>query len=141
MKYILIALSLIAQTVYAQKQSRPNVIVIIADDLGRGDVSAYKTGKIQTPNMDKLANGGVRFTNGYATSSTCTPSRFAMLTGTYPWRNERAKILPGDAPMLIDTASTTLADMFKNQGYNTGVVGKWHLGLGSGNVNWNKDIS
>lgn len=141
MKYTIIALLFIAQTAYAQKQNRPNVIVIIADDLGRGDVSAYKKGTIPTPNMDKLANGGVRFTNGYATSSTCTPSRFALLTGTYPWRNERAKILSGDAPMLIDTASTTLADMFKNGGYNTGVVGKWHLGLGSGNVNWNKDIS
>jgi arylsulfatase A-like enzyme len=141
MKYALFVLLFLTHTLYAQKSSRPNVIVIIADDLGRGDVSAYKKGIIQTPNIDKLANGGVRFTNGYATSSTCTPSRFALLTGTYPWRNERAKILPGDAPMLIDTASTTLADMFKNQGYNTGVVGKWHLGLGDGNVNWNKDIS
>ncbi len=141
MKYALIALLFITQTVCAQKQARPNVIVIIADDLGRGDVSAYKKGTIQTPNIDKLANGGVRFMNGYATSSTCTPSRFALLTGTYPWRNERAKILSGDAPMLIDTASTTIADMFKTQGYNTGIVGKWHLGLGDGQINWNKDIS
>lgn len=141
MKYTIFALLLIAQTVCAQKQSRPNVIVILADDLGRGDVSAYKKGTLQTPNIDKLAKGGVRFTNGYATSSTCTPSRFALLTGMYPWRNERAKILPGDAPMLIDTASTTLADMFKNQGYNTGVIGKWHLGLGDGKVDWNRDIS
>jgi arylsulfatase A-like enzyme len=141
MKYAIFALLLIAQTVFAQKQARPNVIIIIADDLGRGDVSAYKKGLLQTPNMDKLANGGVRFMNGYATSATCTPSRFALLTGRYPWRNDRAKILPGDAPMLIDTASTTLADMFKTQGYNTGIVGKWHLGLGDGNINWNKDIS
>ncbi len=141
MKYTIFVLLFITQTVCAQKQARPNVIVIIADDLGRGDVSAYKKGTIPTPNIDKLANEGVRFTNGYATSATCTPSRFALLTGTYPWRNERAKILPGDAPMLIDTASTTLADMFKNQGYNTGIVGKWHLGLGDGRVNWNKDIS
>jgi arylsulfatase A-like enzyme len=141
MKYALFILLFLTQTLHAQKPSRPNVIVIIADDLGYGDVSAYKKGTLKTAHIDKLANGGLRFTNGYATSSTCTPSRFALLTGTYPWRNERAKILPGDAPMLIDTASTTLADMFKNQGYNTGVVGKWHLGLGGGNVNWNKDIS
>lgn len=140
MKYILLVLLLITHSVFAQKQSRPNIIVIIADDLGRGDVSAYKKGTLQTPNIDKLANGGVRFMNGYATSATCTPSRFALLTGMYPWRNERAKILPGDAPMLIDTASTTLADMFKTQGYNTGIVGKWHLGLGDGKVDWNKDI-
>lgn len=141
MRYIIIAFILIAQTVLAQQKSRPNVIVIIADDLGRGDVSAYKKGILQTPNIDKLANGGVLFTNGYATSATCTPSRFALLTGTYPWRNERAKILPGDAPMLIDTASLTLADMFKKQGYNTGIVGKWHLGLGDGHIDWNKRIS
>jgi arylsulfatase A-like enzyme len=141
MKYTLIALLLVAQVVVAQKPARPNVIVIIADDLGRGDVSAYKKGILQTPNIDKLANGGLRFTNGYSTSATCTPSRFALLTGMYPWRNERAKILPGDAPMLIDTASTTLADMFKTKGYNTGMVGKWHLGLGDGDINWNKDIS
>jgi arylsulfatase A-like enzyme len=141
MKYTILALLFVAQTVCAQKQSRPNVIVIIADDLGRGDVSAYKKGTLQTPNIDKLANGGVRFTNGYATSATCTPSRFALLTGMYPWRNKRAQILPGDAPMLIDTASTTLADMFKAQGYNTGMVGKWHLGLGDGRIDWNKDIS
>lgn len=140
MKYILLVLLLITHSVFAQKQSRPNIIVIIADDLGRGDVSAYKKGTLQTPNIDKLANGGVRFMNGYATSATCTPSRFALLTGMYPRRNERAKILPGDAPMLIDTASTTLADMFKTQGYNTGIVGKWHLGLGDGKVDWNKDI-
>jgi arylsulfatase A-like enzyme len=141
MKYALLVLLFITQTVYAQKQTRPNVIVIIADDLGCGDVSAYKKGTLKTPNIDKLANGGVRFTNGYATSATCTPSRFALLTGMYPWRNDRAKILAGDAPMLIDTASTTLADMFKSQGYNTGVVGKWHLGLGNGQVNWNEEIS
>jgi arylsulfatase A-like enzyme len=140
MKYITFALLLITHSAFAQKQSHPNVIIIIADDLGIGDVSAYKKGTLQTPNIDKLANGGVRFTNGYATSSTCTPSRFALLTGTYPWRNERAKILPGDAPMLIDTAAVTLADMFKTQGYNTGVVGKWHLGLGDGRIDWNKPI-
>ncbi len=140
MKYTILVFLLIAQTVCAQKQSRPNVIVIMADDLGRGDVSAYKKGTLQTPNMDKLANGGVRFNNGYATSATCTPSRFALLTGMYPWRNERAKILPGDAPMLIDTASVTLADVFKNKGYSTGVVGKWHLGLGDGSIDWNKTI-
>ncbi len=88
-----------------------------------------------------MAASGIRFTNGYATSATCTPSRFALLTGTYPWRNENAKILPGDAPLLIDTTATTVASMLKKQGYATGVVGKWHLGLGNGNVDWNKAIA
>lgn len=119
---------------------RPNVLIIYADDLGYGDVSAYGQGQLQTPNIDQLAATGIRFTNGYATSATCTPSRLALLTGTYPWRNKDAKILPGDAPLLIDTVSVTLADVFKKQGYSTGVVGKWHLGLGDGNVDWNQAI-
>lgn len=111
------------------------------DDLGYGDMSAYNAGTLQTPNFDKLAEGGMRFTNAYASSATCTPSRYAILTGTYPWRNEDAKILPGTAPLLIDTTQMTLPKMLKQQGYSTGVVGKWHLGLGLGNVNWNQTIS
>lgn len=120
---------------------KPNIIIIYADDLGYGDVSAYKKGILQTPNIDKLAKGGVRFTNGYATSATCTPSRYALLTGTYPWRKDGTKVLPGDAPMLIDTASITMADLFKKANYSTAVVGKWHLGLGNGTINWNEAIS
>ncbi|GAA4407599.1 sulfatase-like hydrolase/transferase [Nibrella viscosa] len=121
--------------------SKPNILIIYADDLGYGDVSAYGQGTLKTPNIDELAASGIRFTNGYATSATCTPSRFALLTGVYPWRNKNAKILPGDAPLLIDTTATTLASMLKKQGYETGVVGKWHLGLGSGSVDWNKAIA
>ena len=80
---------------------KPNVILIVADDLGLGDVSAYGSRTISTPNIDSLADNGIRFTNGYATSATSTPSRYAMFTGMYPWRNADAKILPGDAPLLI----------------------------------------
>ncbi|MDB5241859.1 MAG: arylsulfatase, partial [Spirosoma sp.] len=121
--------------------TKPNILVIYADDLGYGDVSAYGQGTLKTPNIDRLAASGIRFTNGYATSATCTPSRFALLTGIYPWRNENAKILPGDAPLLIDTTAITLASMLTKQGYATGLVGKWHLGLGSGHVDWNKTIA
>ncbi|SFF67974.1 Arylsulfatase A [Salegentibacter agarivorans] len=121
--------------------SSPNVIIVYMDDLGYGDVGAYGATSIETPNFDKLVEGGMRFTNAYATSATCTPSRFGILTGTYPWRNENAKILPGTAPLLIDTTQTTIPKMLKKEGYHTGIVGKWHLGLGNGNVNWNKDIS
>ncbi|MEM9260554.1 MAG: arylsulfatase, partial [Bacteroidota bacterium] len=120
---------------------KPNVVFIYLDDLGYGDVSAYGQTTLNTPNIDALANGGVRFTNGYASSATCTPSRYALLTGMYPWRNKSAKILPGTAPLIIDTAQITVPKLLKQAGYYTGVVGKWHLGLGTGNVNWNEHVS
>jgi len=119
----------------------PNIVFIYADDLGYGDLSSYGATELSTPNIDNLANNGIKFTNGYATSATCSPSRYALLTGTYPWRNKNAKILPGTAPLLIDTAQVTLPKILKTQGYHTGIVGKWHLGLGTGNVNWNTQIS
>ncbi len=120
---------------------QPNVIVILADDLGYGDVSAYGSTTISTPNLDSLANGGVCFTNGYATSATSTPSRYALFTGMYPWKNKDAKILPGDAPLLIDTTIYTMPKMFRKAGYTTAAIGKWHLGMGNGNVNWNERVT
>jgi arylsulfatase A-like enzyme len=120
---------------------KPNIVVIYTDDLGFGDISANGAKEIKTPNIDILANEGVRFTNGYASSATCTPSRYALLTGVYPWKNKRARILPGTAPLIIDTTQMTLPKMLKNKGYHTGIVGKWHLGLGTGNINWNETVS
>lgn len=125
----------------SDKSDLPNIVIIYADDLGYGDVGAYGSVGLKTPNIDKLANEGLSFTDGHASSSTCTPSRFALLTGTYPWREKNAKILPGTAPLIIDTAMLTIPKMLKTQGYHTGIVGKWHLGLGNGNVNWNRIIS
>ena len=119
----------------------PNIVFIYLDDLGYGDMSANGATELHTPNMDQLANGGVRFTNGYATSATCTPSRYGLLTGSYPWREKNAKILPGTAPLLIKTTQMTVPKMLKEKGYHTGIVGKWHLGLGTGHVNWNKKIT
>lgn len=121
-------------------QERPNVIVVLADDLGFGDVSAYGSKTISTPNIDRLANGGACFTNAYASSATSTPSRYALMTGMYPWRNPDAKILPGDAPLLIREDEFTLPKMMQRQGYATGAVGKWHLGMGRGNINWNETV-
>lgn len=125
----------------AIEKKTPNVVIIYMDDLGYGDLSSYGATAISTPNIDKLAEGGIKFTNGYATSATCTPSRYALLTGVYPWRNKQAKILPGTAPLIIDTTQQTLPKMFKDKGYKTAIIGKWHLGLGIGNINWNKNIS
>ena len=121
--------------------TQPNIVVIYLDDLGYGDVGCYGATEIPTPNIDALANGGVRFTNGYASSATCTPSRYALLTGVYPWRNKKAKILPGTAPLVIKTDQVTVPKMLKKQGYQTSIVGKWHLGLGTGLVDWNQRVS
>ena len=121
--------------------SNPNIVIIYLDDLGYGDVSSYGATEIQTPNIDLLANEGVMFTDGHASSATCTPSRYALLTGIYPWRNKDAKILPGTAPLIIDTAQITIPKLLKAEGYYTGVVGKWHLGLGNGLMDWNENVS
>ncbi len=131
----------IGQLAKTMAAGKPNIIFIYADDLGYGDIGAYGATAIKTPNMDRLANGGVKFTNGYATSSTCTPSRYGLLTGTYPWRNKNAKILAGTAPLLIGTSQITIAGMLQKSGYHTGIVGKWHLGLGNGAADWNGHIS
>lgn len=123
-------------------ESKPNVVIIYADDLGYGDVSCYGATKIQTPNIDKLAALGIMFTNGHSSSASCTPSRYSMLTGGYAFRKPGTGIAPGDAAMIIDPETKTLADVFHDAGYKTGVVGKWHLGLGGeGGPNWNGFIS
>ena len=121
-------------------QTKPNIIIIYADDLGYGDVSSYGFGTLETPNIDKIANNGVRFTNGYASSATCSPSRYALMTGIYPWRNKKAKILTG-ANLIIDTLEMTIPKMLKTKGYETGIVGKWHLGLGDSKINYNEKIT
>jgi arylsulfatase A-like enzyme len=123
------------------KETKPNVIVILADDLGYGDMSAYGSNTINTPNFDRLANEGIRFTQGYATSATSTPSRYGMMTGMYPWKNKKARILAGDAPLLISEEQYTLPKMMQDAGYVTAAIGKWHLGMGAGNVNWNETVT
>lgn len=119
----------------------PNIIIIEADDLGYGDLSCYGARQIQTPGMDRVAREGLRFTQGYCTAATSTPSRYSLLTGKYPWTNPDAKILPGNAPLIIDVNQVTLPKVMKKAGYTTGTVGKWHLGLGDGNVDWNQKVT
>ena len=125
----------------AAQTRRPNVVLIYADDLGYGDVSCYGATELSTPNVDRLCAGGLRFTNAHAAAATCTPSRFSLLTGEYPWRDQGHGVLPGNAKLIIDPERRTLPDIFKQAGYATGVVGKWHLGLGDGNLDWNGDIA
>lgn len=109
----------------------PNIVYILADDLGYGDVSIYnRAGKINTPNIDRLAREGMRFTDAHTTSSVCTPSRYSILTGRYPWRSRLpVGVLRGYSRTLIENDLPTVAKLLKTQSYQTGVVGKWHLGL------------
>src|SRR5690606_27509472 len=118
---------------------KPNILIIYVDDLGYGDLSCYGAKAVKTPHIDELANNGLLFTDAHSSASTCTPSRYSLLTGTYAFRNNAA-ILPGDAPLIIDPETVTIADMLKKAGYVTGVIGKWHLGLGNGEPDWNTEI-
>lgn len=141
---LLLPLTALSSAEPGKLRSKPNIIIILADDLGAGDLSCAGAVNIKTPNIDRLAAEGVRFTQGYAPSATCTPSRFSMLTGEYAWR-QKAKvntILDGDAPLCIEAGRLTLPECLRQAGYRTGVVGKWHLGLGDGTtkVNFNGEV-
>ncbi len=124
----------------AAAEARPNVILIYADDIGYGDLGCYGATAVKTPNLDQLARQGMRFTDAHSSSATCTPSRYSMLTGEYAWRKKGTGVLPGDARLILDPANLSWPGMMKRAGYRTGVVGKWHLGLGTGNLDWNRDI-
>jgi arylsulfatase A-like enzyme len=121
---------------------RPNILVIMADDLGYGDVSCNGATAISTPHIDALAAGGRRFTSGYCSASTCTPTRYSFLTGTYAFRRQGTGIAPPNAPAIIQSGTPTIASALKSVGYTTAVIGKWHLGLGgAGGPNWNGDLA
>lgn len=133
---LFLALLLAAAPAFA---APPNIVVILADDLGYGDLGCYGATAVKTPHSDRLAREGLRFTDGYATSATCTPSRYSMLTGEYAWRQKGTGVLPGDAALIVAPGRPTLASSLKAAGYKTGAVGKWHLGLGTQSqpANWN----
>ena len=123
----------------------PNVIVILADDVGWGDLGCYGATKTKTPNLDALAKQGMRFTDAHASAAVCTPTRYALLTGQYSWRRDAAGlnkgVANGDSPLLIPVGSTTLPGIMKKAGYRTAAIGKWHLGFGTSTPDYNKDLS
>lgn len=120
----------------------PNFIVIMADDVGYGDVSCFGATEIETPNIDRLANEGIRFTDGYCSASTCTPTRYSFLTGTYAFRRDGTGIAPPNSPALITPDASTFPKLLQCAGYKTAVIGKWHLGLGErpDGPDWNGDL-
>lgn len=127
----------------AEKNQKPNIVVILADDYGWGSVGCYGGKGLQTPNLDRLAREGRMFKHAYASGSVCSPTRYALMTGRYYWRTsvKDGKVLSGSAPLHIETNRTTLASLCKSQGYRAAVIGKWHLGLGTNDkVDWNAPL-
>jgi arylsulfatase A-like enzyme len=128
---LLILLSL-AREARTADAPRPNVVIILADDLGYGDPGSYNPrSRIPTPHIDRLAREGLRFTDAHTPASVCTPTRYGLLTGRYPWRTRlKSGVLQGYSPALVEPGRLTLASLCKEQGYRTASIGKWHLGLG-----------
>jgi arylsulfatase A-like enzyme len=124
----------------AAAPSRPNIVFIMSDDVGYGDLVSYGATKVKTPNLDRLAREGLRFTDAHSPASVCTPTRFAFLTGKYAWRVPGTGIAPGNGTLLIAPGTPTVASVLKQAGYRTGLVGKWHLGLGTTEPDFNADL-
>ncbi len=142
--FALLSLVLLSSSALYSAERPPNVVLIFADDLGYGDVGCYGATKVKTPNIDRLAKEGRRFTDAHTASAVCTPSRYALLTGEYPLRANGDKGVWGPAPitsgLIIDPDKLTIADLFKNKGYATAALGKWHLGFKEGRNDWKEPL-
>ncbi len=141
---LLLHLALLALPLMAAERPRA-IVIFYTDDLGYHDTSTYGCEGIPCPNLDRLADEGLRFTDAHSTHSVCTPSRYSLLTGRYAWRRRGTGILPGDAKLILPTEDeeASLPSLMRSAGYRTAVIGKWHLGLGRGSepTNWNRHIS
>jgi arylsulfatase A-like enzyme len=143
MKTHLILSALIA-IVTASAADTPNILVIFADDVGWGDAGCYGATKVKTPNIDRLAREGQRFVNGHASAAVCTPTRYSLLTGQYSWRRDgvglNKGVSNGESPLLIPTTMATAPGLLKQAGYQTALIGKWHLGFGESAPDYNKEL-
>lgn len=140
----LLVLLLATSSIVCATERPPNIVLIYADDLGYGDLGCYGATKVQTPNIDRLAREGRRFIDAHSASAVCTPSRYALLTGQYPLRANGGRGVWGPAPitspLIVDTQKTTIADICKRSGYDTAVIGKWHLGFKTGRNDWQEPL-
>ena len=139
-KWLFVLSLLIVELNVQAEDSLPNVVLIFADDVGYGDVGCYGATKVQTPNIDRLASEGRRFTDAHSASSVCTPSRYALMTGEYPFRGHVTKPVFLHEGLVFDPDRTTLADVMQHAGYATACIGKWHLGFGDKAPNWNGEL-
>src|SRR4051812_12756185 len=145
--HLLLVLCMLAATAWAASApanaSRPNVVFIMADDMGYGDLGCYGATLISTPNCDRVAREGRRFTDAHTPSGSCSPTRFGLLTGSYPWRDGRVPgALNASESYKLRDGEPTVASILKAAGYATGCVGKWHLGTQRTRpVNWNAPLT
>ena len=124
----------------AASVAAPNIVLINVDDLGYGDVGCYGATKVKTPNIDKLAKEGRRFTDAHAPSAVCSPSRYGLLTGQYPLRKNFWGPTPHKYKLTIELDQPTIASVLKEAGYSTACIGKWHLGFGEDKCDWNQPL-